>query len=102
MPSIKFTATTPTKMFLFLHLDLFRNHAPPHQDCPQWVQCYCLRLWSDRNRQNLYHDRQPRDLWPEVNLLLISVLAIRDIFYYIDKDPEKKYDVVITYVEIYN
>jgi kinesin family member 18/19 len=30
------------------------------------------------------------------------VLAIRDIFYYIDKDPDNKYDVIITYVEIYN
>ena len=33
---------------------------------------------------------------------LCSVLAIRDIFYYIDKDPDNKYDVIITYVEIYN
>jgi hypothetical protein len=30
------------------------------------------------------------------------VLAIRDIFYYIDKDQENQYDVVITYDEIYN
>lgn len=32
----------------------------------------------------------------------LNVLAIRDIFYYIDKDPDNKYDVSITYVEIYN
>jgi len=36
------------------------------------------------------------------NLPYLSVLAIRDIFYYIDKDPDMKYDVIITYVEIYN
>jgi kinesin family protein 18/19 len=30
------------------------------------------------------------------------VLAIRDIFYYIEKDPDNRYDVIITYVEIYN
>lgn len=30
------------------------------------------------------------------------MLAIRDIFYYIEKDPENRYDVIITYVEIYN
>ena len=29
-------------------------------------------------------------------------MAIRDIFYYIEKDPDNKYDVIITYVEIYN
>lgn len=30
------------------------------------------------------------------------MLAIRDIFYYIEKDEDNKFDVVITYVEIYN
>ncbi len=30
------------------------------------------------------------------------MLAIRDIFYYIEKDPDNRYDVIITYVEIYN
>lgn len=31
-----------------------------------------------------------------------SVLAIKDIFHRIDMDQEYKYDVYITYVEIYN
>ena len=30
------------------------------------------------------------------------MLAIRDMFYYIEKDPDNRYDVIITYVEIYN
>jgi kinesin family protein 18/19 len=34
--------------------------------------------------------------------LILSVLAIRDIFHRIDKDEDYKYDVFITYVEIYN
>ncbi len=33
---------------------------------------------------------------------LLSVLAIKDIFHRIDKDEDYKYDVFITYVEIYN
>lgn len=90
------------KMSHFPHSDLFRNHTPPHQNSPQRLQLHCLRLRTHRHRQNLHHDRESRDIRPQVHTFIPSVLAIRDIFYYIDKDPDNKYDVLITYVEIYN
>jgi len=82
--------------------DLFLNYSSPHQNRTQRLQRHRLRLRTHRHRKDLHHDRQPRHLRPQVHLSLSSVLAIRDIFYYIDKDEDMKYDVVITYVEIYN
>lgn len=102
MPSIRSIATIPMKMYSDWYSDLFRNYTSAHQDRPQRLQRHRLCLWSNRHRQDLYHDRQPRYLRTQVSPNLCSVLAIRDIFYYIEKDPDNRYDVIITYVEIYN
>ena len=102
MPLTKSTATTPMKTYPLTHSDLFRNHASAHQNRTQWLQRHRLRLRTHWYRQDLHDDWQPGHLRSQVHSQLFSVLAIRDIFYYIDKDPDNKFDVIITYVEIYN